>query len=143
MTNADRKYRSQRTTALTFGLMAEVAMGGTLLVWSTSPSAAERAVFGPGGSNTAVASAMVLIAVGMLVIMLAARLGRTVLMATVAVVSLASACVGVIAITTLLTDPGLGFLLMWGWVLTIPVTLTITRASALPGRTPQPEEGRT
>lgn len=117
-------------------------MGGTLLVWSTSPSAAESAAFGPDGSIAVVATAMVLLAIVMLIVVLAPRLGRKVLMATVAVVSLASACVGVIAITTLLTDPGLGFLLVWGWVLTIPVILAITRASVPPDRTPQPEQGR-
>lgn len=74
-TNADRKYRKQRTTALTCGLMAEVAMGTSLLVGSTSPLAAESAVFGPGGSIAAVATAIVLVALAMLVIVLAPRLG--------------------------------------------------------------------
>jgi hypothetical protein len=122
--------------------MAEVAMGTTLLVWSGSPATADHAVFGSGGSIGVVATAMVLLALAMLVIVLAPRLGRNVLLAAVTVVSLAVACVGVIAFATLLAEPGIGFLLGFGWVLTIPVALAIRRASTRPSRTKKPEQGR-
>jgi hypothetical protein len=118
--------------------MGEILLGGTLFIWSTSRSAAEPAVFGPGGAFAVVAIAVVLLAVAMTVILLAARLSRTVLLTTVVVVSLVGACVGVIAITTLLTEPGIGILLGFGWVLTIPVILAITRGSV----TSRPNEGR-
>lgn len=130
MTNAERKRRNPRTTALTCGLMAEIALGTALLIWSTSPSATARTVFGPGVSIAAVTTAMVALAAGMLVLVLAPRLGRKVLLATVSIVSLVAAWVGVIAVTTLLTEPGIGLLLGFGWVLTMPVTLAITRAGA-------------
>lgn len=139
MTTTGRRYRNQRTTALTCGLMAEVAMGTALLVWSGSPSAAGRAVLGPGASIGIVVTTMVLLAVAMLIIVLAPRPGRKVSFTAVAIVSLAGAGVGVIAIATLLTDPGIGFLLGFGWALTIPVTLAITRGRLPLNRAPRPE----
>lgn len=105
-------------------------MSTALLVWSSSSSAAGRAVFGPSASMGIVVTAMVLLAVAMLMIVLAPRPGRQVLFMAVATVSLASAGVGVVAIATLLTDPGIGFLLGFGWALTIPVTVAITRSSS-------------
>jgi hypothetical protein len=49
--NADRKSRAQRSTALTCALMAEVALGGTLLVLSGSQDPATTTVFGRVGSG--------------------------------------------------------------------------------------------
>lgn len=71
-------------------------------------------MFGTGGSIAVVATAMVLFAAAMPVIVLAPRLGRKVLLAAVVAVSLASACLGVIAYATLLTEPGMGFVLLYG-----------------------------
>ncbi len=139
MTSTDRRARNQRTTALTCGLMAEVVMGTALLVWSSSFSAGSHAVFGPGGSIGVVVTAMVLLAVAMVVIMLGPRTSRKISLTAVAMVSLAGAGVGVIAVATLLTDPGIGFLLGFGWTLTIPVTLAITRGSVPSGRAPRSE----
>lgn len=139
MISAERKRRNQRTTALTCGVNAEIFMGGSVRIWSTSP---ERAVFGPGGSIAVVATVMVLLAVAMLVIVLAPRLGRKVLLAAVVAVSLASACLGVIAYAMLLTEPGIGLLLLYGWGMTIPVALAVIRARVPPSRTPEPEQGR-
>lgn len=117
-------------------------MGGSVYIWSINPGAAERAVLGPGGSIAVVATAMVLLAAAMPVIVLAPRLGRKVLLAAVVAVSLASACVGVIAYATLLTESGMGLLLLYGWGLTIPVAVAVSRARVPPGRTPEPEQGR-
>lgn len=114
-------------------------MSTALLVWSSSTSAGERAVFGPGASLGIVVTTMALLAAAMMVIVLAPRPGRKVRFTAVAMVSLASAGVGVIAIATLLTDPGIGFLLGFGWALTIPVTLAITRDSVPLRRAPKPE----
>ncbi|MGH3696541.1 MAG: hypothetical protein ACRDRX_21545 [Pseudonocardiaceae bacterium] len=139
MANTDRRGRNQRTTALTCGLMAEVVMGTALLVWSSSSSAGNRAVFGPGGSIGIVVTAMVLLAVAMVVIGSMPRPGRKVSLTAVAMVSLAGAGVGVIAVATLFTDPGIGFLLGFGWALTIPVTLAITRGNVASGRAPRSE----
>ncbi|MGH3754242.1 MAG: hypothetical protein ACRDRP_16415 [Pseudonocardiaceae bacterium] len=142
MISAERKHRKQRTSALTFGVNAEIAMGTAVLVWSISPWGAGRAVFGTGGSIAVVATAMVLLAAAMPVIRLAPRLGRKVLLAAVVAVPLASACLGVIACATLLTEPGMGFVLLYGWGLTIPVAVAVSRARVPPGRTPEPEQGR-
>jgi hypothetical protein len=142
VTTADRKSRNQRATALTYGVMAEVLLGTALLVWSGSLVAAGRAVFGPAGSVGVVVIAMVLLAVAMVVIFLAPRLDRRMVVAGVAAVSLAVACVGVMAIATVLTDPGIGFLLGFGWVLTMPVALAMTRAGASPSRGTKPAKGR-
>lgn len=135
MTNADQKRRNLRTTALACGLLAEIAMGTALVIWSTSRPPAVRTVFGPGISTIAVATAMVSLAAAILVVVLGPRLGRKVSLITAPVVSLTAGLVGVIAITMLFTEPGVGFLLGFGWVLTMPVTAAITRASAPPSST--------
>ncbi len=114
-------------------------MGTALLVWSSSSAAVSRAVFGSGGSIGVVVTAMVLLAGAMVVIVLGPRIGRKVSLTAVAMVSLAGGGVGVIAVATLLTDPGIGFLLGFGWALTIPVTLAITRGSIPSGRAPRSE----
>jgi hypothetical protein len=48
----------------------------------------------------------------------------------VAIFSFASAAVGAMAIALVMTEPGVGFLVVVGWILTIPITLEIWRASA-------------
>lgn len=72
---------------------------------------------------------MVALAIVMLILVVADRLSRSVLVATVVVFTLVSACVGVLAIATLTTDPGNGFLLGFGWVLTFPAGLNVRQVS--------------
>jgi hypothetical protein len=139
MIAADRKFRSQRTTALTCGVMAEVITGTVLLVWSGSPLSAERAVFGRGGSVGAVAASMTLLAVSVIVIASAPRLGRGVLLIALAMVWLAIGSLGVIVVATLFQQPDIGFPLCFGWVLMFPVATAIGRAEA---RSRQDRTGR-
>ncbi|GAB3905587.1 hypothetical protein GCM10029964_101060 [Kibdelosporangium lantanae] len=76
----DRKARAQRTTALTTGCMSEVLLAGTLVIWSGgSPESLGRDALGRGGSFVCVATAMVLLAGGLVILALAARLGRAAL----------------------------------------------------------------
>jgi hypothetical protein len=89
--NADRKSRAQRSTALTCALMAEVALGGTLLVLSGSQDPATTTVFGRVGSVVVVAAAMALLTVTMVLAVLAPRLPRGVLVSGLAIFSFAIA----------------------------------------------------
>jgi hypothetical protein len=124
-----RQSRNRRTTALTCGLMAEVALGSVVLIWSDSPGSAAQAVLGRGGSIGITLIGMVALAAAMLILLVAERLSRSLLLATVVVFTLVSACVGVLAIATFATDPGVGFLLSFGWVLTFPVGLNVRRTN--------------
>jgi hypothetical protein len=128
--NADRKSRARRTTALTCALMAEVALGTTLLVLSGSQDPATTAVFGRVGSVVAVVAAMALLAATMVLAMLAPRLPRGVLVSGLTVFSFVIAFVGVLAVASLMTALGVGFLLAFSWILTCPVALEVRRASA-------------
>jgi hypothetical protein len=127
---ADRKPRAQRTTALTCGLAAEVVLGTSWLAVSSSQDATMTAVFGKATSVVAVVVTMVLLAVTMVLATLAPKLPRAVLVFGVAIFSLAIAVVGVIAMGMLTTNPGIGFFLAIGWVLTIPIALEVRRASS-------------
>lgn len=127
MPSAERSARNQRHTALTCGVMAEVLFGTTLLVWSGSPAAADRAVFGRTGSTVAVVAAMVVLVVAMAFVGRAARLSKSTVVTGLALCWLTIGCVGVVAIALLTTEPGIGFLPALGWVLSIPVLLQIRR----------------
>ena len=127
----DRKARGQRTAALTCGLMAEVLLGTAILIWSGSTTVGGRAAFGPGGSLAVVAIAMVLVAVFMGVVAFGHMLNRPTLLVGVVVVSLTTAGLGVVALAAMVDDAGIGILLIFGWILTMPVTLGVTRAHAV------------
>jgi hypothetical protein len=110
--------------------VSEVALGTTLLVLSGDSDTTTAAVFGHTGSVIAVVVAMALLAATMVLALLAPRLPRALLVSGVAVFSLAIAAVGAMAIALLMTEPGVGFLLAFGWILTIPVALEVRRTSA-------------
>ena len=119
-----------RFVALTQGLMAEILMGGTLLAWFTGWDAARRAPFGPVMSKAVLIAAMVALALAMLAMALAARLGRVALRACVMVVSLPVAGVGVLAVGSLISDPGGPFILLTvAWIFNVLVVIAISRAS--------------
>jgi hypothetical protein len=126
------RHRDRRFTALVHGSMAEMALAGVLLVWLNHPDSVARAAFGAVGSTAALVSGMVMTAVAMAVLLLGNRLRRTVVITTVAITSLVLAGVGVLAIATLATDPGLTVLLALGWIFAILLTLAVTRAGAQP-----------
>lgn len=54
-----------RSNAPVYGLMAEVALGGTLLLWLNHPDAVGRALFGAAVSDAVLIVAMVALAVAM------------------------------------------------------------------------------
>jgi hypothetical protein len=110
--------------------MAEVALGGTLLVMSGGQDPATTAVFGRVGSVVAVAAAMAVLAATMALAVLAPRLPRGVLVSGLTVFSFVIAFVGVLSIASLMTAMGVGLLLAFSWILTIPVALEIRRASS-------------
>ncbi|MDT7728755.1 MAG: hypothetical protein QOI21_5331 [Actinomycetota bacterium] len=110
--------------------MAEVALGTTQLVLSGSSDPTITSAFGQTGSVITVMVAMALLAVTMVLALLAPRLPRAVLVSGVAIFSFAIAAVGAIAIALVMTEPGVGFLVVVGWILTIPIALEIWRASA-------------
>jgi hypothetical protein len=124
--------RDRRFTALVQAGMAEVALAGVLLVWLNHPESAARAAFGAVGSEAVLVSGMVMTAVATAVLVLGNRVRRTVVITTVASTSLALAGVGVLAIASLSTDPGLTVLLTLGWIFAILLTLAITRAATRP-----------
>ena len=128
MISADRKSRSQRTTALTCGVMAEVIMGTMVLIWSGSPMSADRAVFGRGGSIGAMVASMTLLVASLIVIASAPRLSHGVLLAALPMVWLAIGFLGVIAIATVFQQPDIGLPLAFGWILTFPVAVAVGRA---------------
>lgn len=105
-------------------------MGTMLFVWSTSPATEENAPLGRDESFGVVLAAMVAVAVAMIVLMLAGRLARPVLMVTVVVESLFAGAVGALAMATLITEPGLALLLGFGCAMTFPVALQIARPSS-------------
>jgi apolipoprotein N-acyltransferase len=119
-----------RYTALWQGVMAEVAMGGTLLVWLGSSVSAGRAPFGPAASIAVLIVAMVGLAAAMLALVLATRLARAVLRTCVVFVSLSLAGLGALVVGALLNDPdGLFFLLAGAWVFGVWSVVTAKRAN--------------
>lgn len=129
MSNSQRSVRARRTTALTCGAMSLVALGTGILVLAGGEEAAADAPFGRGGSITVIAIAMVVLTGAMLVVAMAGRASRALRQTAVALTFLALAGVGVIAIGLLAGEPGIGFLLAFGWVLAVPVPLQITRTA--------------
>jgi hypothetical protein len=127
VTSPDRKYRTQRTTALTCGAMAETVLGAMLVVWSTGAETAETAPLGLAMSFGVVVAAMAAVAVAMIALLLAARLSQPVLMTAVAVEVLLAGGVGTVALAMLVTDPGLALMLGLGCAMTFPVAWQITR----------------
>jgi hypothetical protein len=120
------------STALLLGLMAEVALAGTLLVWSTSPDASGRAPFGQVAAKAILIVAMAALALAMAALKVAARLGRTTLRICVIVGSLPVAGVGALAVGSLFSDPGGPvILLVVAWISGVLVVLAVSRASAL------------
>jgi hypothetical protein len=117
-----------RFTALLLGFAAEIYLGGTLLVWLTSPNAAGRAPFGPVASKAMLIAAMVALALAMVALAFATRLGKVVLRTCVMVVSLPVACAGALAIGSLFSDPGGPFLLLAAaWICSVLVVVAISR----------------
>lgn len=98
--------RTSRFVVLVQGVIAEVAMGGTLLVWLSHQDAARRALFGSVASKALLIAAMVAHAVALLALPLAVRLDTVVRRTCVMVLSLAVAGVGALAIGALFIDPG-------------------------------------
>jgi hypothetical protein len=128
----DRKARGQRSTALTTGFMSEISLAGTLVVWSGgSPEPLGRDALGRGGSFIVVAAAIVLLAAGLVILAISARVSRSTLKAGVAATAAAFGGLGAVALSALFQDPGIGILLVVGWVLIFPVIQGITRAAAL------------
>ncbi len=125
----DRGTRSRRTTALTCGVMAEILLGTTLVVWLGSSAAAGTAAFGRPGSVAVVGGAMIVLIVAMVVATIPARLARATLVTVVSLLFLVFAAVVVLAISALGSEPGPAFLLVVGWVLAVPVATHITRAA--------------
>ena len=125
----DRDSRSRRITALTCGVMVEILLGTSLVVWLGSSTAAGTAAFGRPGSVAVVGSAMVVLAVAMVVATIPARLARVALVTIVSLFFLVFAGVAVLAITALGSEPGPAFLLVLGWVLAVPIATHITRAA--------------
>jgi hypothetical protein len=117
-----------RFVALTQGLIAEVALGGALLVWLGSPNSAGRALFGPVVSKAVLVAAMIALAVAMLALVLAARLGKVVLRTCVLVGSLFVAGVGALAVGGLFSDPGGPVILLgMAWIFSVLVVVAISR----------------
>jgi hypothetical protein len=114
--------------------MAEGVWGGALFVFSGSRDAAVTEVFGRVGSIAAVTFAMILLGGVLVLDALASRLSRGVRLLSVVIFAFAASVMGVLAIASLTTYPGIGLLLAFGWVLTVPVGLEIRRASSFRNR---------
>lgn len=133
-----RKTRGRRTTALTRGLMAEILLGTTIMVWSGSTTAGGRAAFGPEGSLIVVAITMVLLGVALGAVTFGARLGRQMRFLGVVAASLATVSLGAIAVTAMIDDPGIGIPLIFGSILIAPTWTqwTVALTPDGPSRTP-------
>jgi xanthine/uracil/vitamin C permease (AzgA family) len=121
----DRDSRNRHTTALTCGVMVEILLGTSLVVWLGSSTATGTAAFGRPGSVAVVGSAMVVLAVAMVVATIPARLARVALVTIVSLFFLVFAGVAGRA----RTEPGPAVLLVLGWVLAVPIATHITRAA--------------
>jgi hypothetical protein len=123
-----------RSTTLTLGVMAEVLLAGSLLIWRTGVDAAAAAAFGAMMSSILVVAAMVILAVAMVTLLLSARLSRGFRLSVVVLTSFATGFVGVLALVSLLgagdgTDTGVGLLLAMSWVCMVFLAVGISRAN--------------
>ena len=112
---------------LACGLMAELVLGVMLFVWSTDMPGDETAPLGRPLSAGVVTGAMVALAVGMVFLLLESRLPETLLMAGAAVSAVLVGGVAAIGFALLVTEPGLGLLLLSGCALAVPVIMRATR----------------
>lgn len=96
------KDRARRTTALTFGIIAEILWTPALLL-SWSAESAEFATFGRSVSAGVVIVAMVLVAASLPTLFFADRINRALLLMLVVLLGVATGGVGVIALTELAT----------------------------------------
>jgi hypothetical protein len=107
-------------------------LAGTLVIWSGgSPEPLGREALGRGGSFVVVAAVMVLLAGGLVILTISARLSRAVLKAGVTATAVGFGGLGVVTLGASLQDPGIGIQLGFGWALIFPVIQGITRAAAL------------
>jgi hypothetical protein len=113
--------------SLTYGLMAEVVMGVMLLVWSTAMPGDETAPLGHPLSFGVVTGAMAALAVGMVFLLLETKLPKPLLMASAAVEALLVGGVAAIGFALVITEPGLGLLLLSGCALAYPAIMRATR----------------
>ncbi|GAA1962366.1 hypothetical protein [Amycolatopsis minnesotensis] len=129
--NADRKSRSQRTTVMVCWLIAEIMLGGTLLIWSSSEVEAERTIMGPIASAVVVISTMSLLTWAVVAVALAHRLKRPILLLTTIVTAVSAGWLVVAAIGAWGTNAGVSTLLTFACVLTLPIVLGVTRAESV------------
>lgn len=62
-----------RAEALMWGAIAEISLGGTLFTWLIVPSAADKQLFGRGGSMVALIVALLVVAAGLVAVVIARR----------------------------------------------------------------------
>lgn len=123
-----------RSTTLTLGVMAEVLLAGSLLVWRTGEDAAASAAFGATVSTLLVGAAMVLVVLAMVTLVLSARLRRGLRLGVVVLTSFGTGVVGVLALVSLLgagdgSDTGIGLLLAMAWICMVFLAVGISRAN--------------
>jgi hypothetical protein len=124
-----KRKATPRYNALVFGFFAEVNMGIALVLWLEIPDYAGRALFGAVVSKVVLIAAMAALAVSMLALVFAARLGMAVLRTCVMVASLAVAGVGALALGGLFSEPSPVLPLALAGFLSVWVVVAILRAS--------------
>lgn len=120
MTDTARARRNARHATVVWGLMGEVALAGLIMVWLTSSTVGDDALFGRTASITAIVVAMVVLAAAIVGTFAANRTVRLVLTAATAI---AAGAVGV----TAFAQPVLFLLAALGWVAMVVVILALVR----------------
>lgn len=128
MPAADRTSRARRTTSLTCAASSAILLAGTLVTWSMSTTLAWGAAFGHGASAVAVAVTLVALVAAAVVDLAAARLGRTVLVSTTAILALALGVTAVVALTDLFNGSATAILLAAAAALGVPLLADLPRA---------------
>ncbi|MQA62052.1 MAG: hypothetical protein GEU86_11245 [Actinophytocola sp.] len=119
------KDSARRTTALTFGIIAEMLWIPALLL-SWSAESAQFATFGRSVSTGVVIAAMALVAASLLALFFADRINRALLIMLLVLLGVAIGGVGVIALTEIATL----WLSLIGCGFAVALATGVVRASA-------------
>jgi hypothetical protein len=122
----------KRDLALVWGLISVICLGGVLLVWLRSPTAAGHALFGPGGSRAVAAVALLVTAAGTVAALSFSGSSGRLRWGVALPVALASGAVAALGLGSFLdpgngTDVSLGLLLLLGAAGTGVVAIQVSR----------------
>lgn len=123
-----RNARNSYATTLTCGLMTEAAWGASVLVLAGSRDAAVAEAFGRSATIATVACGMSFLGIALILVTRTRRRSRRSQLFSVIIFFTGMAAMGSLAIASLMTYPGLGLLLTFGWILTFPVGLAVQRS---------------